>query len=60
MKIALSQLNVTPGALLTNQAKITDYMHKAAGEGADGGAVARVHRLACFSQPEAKNVKCTH
>lgn len=38
MKIALSQLNVTPGALLTNQAKITDYMHKAAGEGADGGS----------------------
>lgn len=59
MKIALSQLNVTPGALLRNQAKITDYMHKAAGEGADGWA-ASVHRLACFGLPEAKNVKCTH
>lgn len=35
MKIALSQLNVTPGALLSTQAKIADHIHKAAGGGAD-------------------------
>lgn len=35
MKIALSQLNVTPGVLLSYQAKIADHIHKAAGGGAD-------------------------
>ena len=35
MKIALSQLNVTPGALLQNQAKITEHIRQAVKEGAD-------------------------
>lgn len=34
MKIALSQLNVTVGELLTNQEKIIDYINKAADSGA--------------------------
>lgn len=37
MKIALSQLNVTVGDIVSNKSKIIDYIKKAADNGADRG-----------------------
>ena len=42
MKIALSQLNVTVGVILSNKSKIIDYINKAADSGADLGLLGEI------------------